>query len=329
MTMSIGASCSQQRAAPSRRRCRARRSTAAAARRGPRPPARRACVERVGLDVEVAVLDPPVDPRLVALDADHDAVVHGDGERLGAAHAAEPGGQRDRAGQRAAEPTCRRPRRTSRRCPAGCPGCRCRSTSRRSSGRTSSARGPRAGGTPPSWPSRRPGWSWRSAPAAPTRGCASRRPACRDCTSIVSSSSSVAQRAHERVVRLPVAGRLAGAAVDDEVLGTLGVLRVEVVHQHPQRRLGLPRPRGQLGAVGGVDGQPRVGRSSCSSPITSSTACTTAPERTSSTAVSISGDEVAVGAGALDAGRRAAAGRRRRWPATARAARAGRAPGRR
>ena len=44
------------------------------------------------------------DPRLVALDADRDAVVHGDGERLRAAHAAEPGGQRDRAGQRAAEP---------------------------------------------------------------------------------------------------------------------------------------------------------------------------------------------------------------------------------
>ena len=43
------------------------------------------------------------DPRLVDVDADRDAVVHGDGERLRAAHAAEPGGQRDRPGQRAAE----------------------------------------------------------------------------------------------------------------------------------------------------------------------------------------------------------------------------------
>ena len=61
-------------------------------------------LERGRLDVEVAVLDPALDPRLVALDADHDAVVHGDRERLGAAHAAEPGGQGDRAGQRAVEP---------------------------------------------------------------------------------------------------------------------------------------------------------------------------------------------------------------------------------
>ena len=62
----------------------------------------------------------------------------------------------------------------------------------------------------------------------------------------------------EGVVGLPVAGRLAGAAVDHEVLGTLGVLGVEVVHQHPQRRLGLPRARGQLGAVRGMDGETRV-----------------------------------------------------------------------
>ena len=68
------------------------------------------------------------------------------------------------------------------------------------------------------------------------------------------------QRAHQRVVRLPAARRLAGAAVDHEVLGALGVLRVEVVHQHPQRRLGLPRPGGQLGAAGGAD---RAAAGSC------------------------------------------------------------------
>ena len=136
-------------------------------------------LERVGLHVEVAVLDATGDPRLVDVDADRDAVVHRHGERLRPAHAAEAGGERDGAGERARRTSCRRPPRRSRRCPGGSPGCRCRSRTRRSSGRTWSGRAPRAGGTPPSWPSRRRGWSWRSAPAAPTRGSGRHRRACR------------------------------------------------------------------------------------------------------------------------------------------------------
>ncbi len=61
------------------------------------------------------------------------------------------------------------------------------------------------------------------------------------------------QRAHQRVERRPVARRAPGAAVDDEVVGPLGDVRVEVVLQHPQRRLGLPGPGGQRGAAGGPD----------------------------------------------------------------------------
>src|SRR5690606_159067 len=57
-----------------------------------------------GAYVEVAVLDPATDPGVVALDADRHAVVHGDRERLGAAHAAESRGQGQRAGQRSTEP---------------------------------------------------------------------------------------------------------------------------------------------------------------------------------------------------------------------------------
>ena len=53
------------------------------------------------------------------------------------------------------------------------------------------------------------------------------------------------QGAHERVVGLPAARGLARAAVDDELLGVLGDLGVEVVHQHPQRGLGLPRAGAQ------------------------------------------------------------------------------------
>ena len=62
-----------------------------------------ACVQGVGPHVQVAVLDAALDGARVAVDADRDAVVHGDGERLGAAHAAEPGGQGDRPGEGAAE----------------------------------------------------------------------------------------------------------------------------------------------------------------------------------------------------------------------------------
>src|SRR5207249_3307576 len=54
--------------------------------------------------VEVAVLETAGDPLLVDLDANGDAAVQGDGERLRAAHAAEAGGQSDRARERAAEP---------------------------------------------------------------------------------------------------------------------------------------------------------------------------------------------------------------------------------
>ena len=56
-------------------------------------------VEVAGLDVEVAGLQAPVDAVLVALDADRDAVVHRDGQRLRAAHAAESGGDGDGAGE--------------------------------------------------------------------------------------------------------------------------------------------------------------------------------------------------------------------------------------
>ena len=62
------------------------------------------------------------------------------------------------------------------------------------------------------------------------------------------------QGAHHGVEGRPVARGLARAAVDDQVVGPLGDLGVEVVHQHPQRRLGGPRLRGQLGAARSADG---------------------------------------------------------------------------
>ena len=64
----------------------------------------------------------------------------------------------------------------------------------------------------------------------------------------------LAQRAHDRVEALPVARGLADPAVDDEVLGALGHLGVEVVHEHAQGGLLLPRPAGERGAARGADG---------------------------------------------------------------------------
>ena len=56
----------------------------------------------------------------------------------------------------------------------------------------------------------------------------------------------------DRVERLPRPRGAAGAAVHDEVLGALGDLGVEVVHQHPHRGLLRPRAAGQLGSPRGA-----------------------------------------------------------------------------
>ena len=238
-----------------RRRCRAARWTAAGRLSRPRWPAD-GVVDVVGLVVEVAVLDAAGDPGLVAVHADRHAAVHGDGQRLGAAHAAQAGGQRDRA-----RPACRRTawprrRRTSRRCPAGCPGCRCRSRSPRSSGRTWSARAA----------SRRRNSSQvahcgtRLELAMSTRGAHSwvrnTPTGLPDWTSRVSSSSRSCSVAMIAVEGVPAAGGAAGAAVDDELVGVFGHLGVEVVHQHAHRALGGPALAAALGAAGRADRVP-------------------------------------------------------------------------
>ena len=56
------------------------------------------------------------------------------------------------------------------------------------------------------------------------------------------------ERADDRPQRLVAPGRLPGAAVDDELLGPLCDLRVEVVQEHPKRRLRGPRAGVELRA---------------------------------------------------------------------------------
>src|SRR5699024_9892037 len=53
---------------------------------------------------------------------------------------------------------------------------------------------------------------------------------------------------------LPGAGGAAGSAVDDQVVGALGDLGIEVVHEHAQRCLGLPGLGGEGGAARRADG---------------------------------------------------------------------------
>ena len=156
----------------------------------------------------------------------------------------------DRPAQGPAEVLARQPRRTSRTCPAGCPACRCRSTTRRSSGRTSS--GPACSSSRKcSQVAQRP---TRFEFAIRTRGAhswvRSTPTGLPDWTSSVSSSPSrrssrtIASNASQLPRRPP------GAAVDDEVVGVLGDLGVEVVHQHAQGRFLGPAAAGQLGARG-------------------------------------------------------------------------------
>ena len=167
--------------------------------------------------------------------------------------------RRDPPSGRSGRPASRRSaagpaRRTSRTCPGGSPGSRCRSRTRRSSGRTSSGPRARARGRPPRSTSGRRGSSSRSGPAAPIRASGRPRRACRDWTSSVSSSARRAQLADDRVERVPAPRRASGPAVDDERVRILGDLRVEVVHQHPEGRFLLPATAGQLGPARSADG---------------------------------------------------------------------------
>ena len=58
-----------------------------------------------------------------------------------------------------------------------------------------------------------------------------------------------AKLGHDGVEGLPRPSRAPGAAVHDQVVRILGNLGIEVVHEHPQRRLLLPALAGELGAA--------------------------------------------------------------------------------
>ena len=209
-------------------------------------------VEVVGHLVEVAVLDAAPQPGGVDVDDQADAAVQRDGQRLGAAHAAAAAGQRERAGERAAEPL------------GGDGG-------ERLVGALQDALGadvdPRAGGhlavhgqaevleAAELRPGRPVADEVRVGDQHPRRPLVGLQHADRaarlDEHRLVVGERR--QRADHGVEAAPVPRRPAGAAVDDQVVGPLGDLGVEVVLQHPQRCLGLPAAGGQGGAARGAD----------------------------------------------------------------------------
>src|SRR4051794_39262488 len=62
-----------------------------------------------------------------------------------------------------------------------------------------------------------------------------------------------AERSDDALVALPVTRCLAAAPVDDQLVGPLGDLRIEVVHHDPERGLLVPPLAGQGSAAGGGD----------------------------------------------------------------------------
>ena len=205
-------------------------------------------VEVVGPLVEVALLDAALEPARVDVDHEYDAAVHRDRERLRAAHAAAAAGDRERAGQRAAEALLG----------DGGEGL---------VGALDDALGadvdPAAGGHLAVHGQPEVLEAAELGPVGPVGDQVAvgdehaRRPLMcahdADRLARLHEHGLVGfqrlQRAAERVERLPAACSSAGAAVDHEVVGVLGDLRVEVVLQHAQRGFLLPAEGGQLEAA--------------------------------------------------------------------------------
>ncbi len=211
-------------------------------------------VEVVGHRVDVARLEPALDPVRIDLDHDGHAVVHGHGQRLGPAHAAEPGRQRQLALERAAEmfPAHGRERLVRALQDA------LRADIDPAAGRHLAVHGEAQRFEPP-----------ELVPVGPVRhdhGVGDEDPgrlgvglehghrfARLDDEGLV--VLELLQAGHDGPVGLPVAGRFAGAAVDDELGRLLGHLRVQVVHEHPQGAFLRPALGQQAGTPGGPDVQ--------------------------------------------------------------------------
>jgi hypothetical protein len=194
----------------------------------------------------------------VDLDDERRAAVHRDRKRLGAAHPAESGGQGRRAGQRAAEMLARALRERLVRAlddplggdvdPAACG----HLAVHREAGALELAE------LLPRRPVRNEVGVGDQDARHIGRGAedANRLAALDEEGLVVGQPPELAD---DRVEGLPGAGGAPGAAVDDQVVRILGNLGVEVVHEHPQRRLLRPAAAGELRAARRADGAVRSG----------------------------------------------------------------------
>jgi hypothetical protein len=208
-----------------------------------RPHAGERVVERVRPLVEVTRLDPPLDPRGVDLDAEDRRAGHRRRERLRATHPAEPGREHGPAGKVG---------RAEVLLPGGGEGLECAledplraDVDPRARGHLPVHRQPERL-QPPELVPGRPARDEQRVRDQDSRRVlmraedADRLAALHEQRLVVAQAE---QRRDDRAQRVMRARRAARAAVDDKPLRMLGHLGVEVVEQHPQRRLRLPRAR--------------------------------------------------------------------------------------
>ena len=205
-------------------------------------------VERICRDVHVGGLDTTLDAVRVDLDAERDAAGHGDGQRLGAAHTAEPGRQDEPPGKVGAVVLLTGGRE-------GLVG------ALQDALRTDVD--PAAGGHLPVHGKAERVEAPELVPVRPVghQVCVGDEHAGRlgvrreDADRLAAGDekrlvvAQTPQRRGDRVERLPAARRLAGAAVDDELVGSFRDLGVEVVVEHAQGGLLLPALAADLRAA--------------------------------------------------------------------------------
>ncbi len=192
-----------------------------------------------GALVQVAAPDPALDPLDVDLDAERRAVEHRDGQRLGAAHAAQAGGHHQPPGQRSVKALAgRRGERLVRPLedpltPDVDPGARGHLAVHDQPGRVEPAE------LVPVGPVRHQVGVGDQHARRVLVGLEHRHRLARlnEQRLVVAEALELG---HDRVVARPVARRLADAAVDDQLGRVLGHVRMEVVLKHAQGGFLLP-----------------------------------------------------------------------------------------